>query len=413
MSRRALFILGCALLLGGGLLVIYLLQQLQPYDKLVNHGPAPEARANPYLAAELFLRQQKLQVQRADGLDELKTLPSAGRTLLLLGSRNRMTPGQSKRVLEWTAQGGHLIFVAEEIWDEDKQRSGDLLLDQLGIQQLLSEDLDQQDDSESAEDAEDAEDAQQVVPRQRLRKPARSPEHDYPQLTKLYLENEKAPAYLDFDTDFHLYDSQNRAHAWANSDGATHMLQLSHGDGLVTVLTDAWLWQNDEIGEYDHAWLLWYLTQDTAVTLLYRADRDDLLSLLLRNFPLALATLALLILFGLWHVGLRHGPLAEVVSRSRRQLEEHLRASAAFLLRHHGQAHLLQGLQRDIQRRARRRHPGFERLPVAEQWRVLGQLTRLPASAVAKAMRPAQPTQRSASEFTRQVAHLQTLRNAL
>ena len=134
MSRRALFILGCGLLLGGGLLVIYLLQQLHPYDKLVNHGPSPEARANPYLAAELFLRQQKLEVQRADGLDELKTLPSAGRTLLLLGSRNRMTPGQSKRVLEWTAQGGHLIFVAEEIWDEDKQRSGDLLLDQLGIQ---------------------------------------------------------------------------------------------------------------------------------------------------------------------------------------------------------------------------------------------------------------------------------------
>ena len=52
MSRRALFILGCGLLLGGGLLAIYLLQQLQPYDKLVNHGPAPEARANPYLAAD-------------------------------------------------------------------------------------------------------------------------------------------------------------------------------------------------------------------------------------------------------------------------------------------------------------------------------------------------------------------------
>ena len=67
MSRRALFILGCGLLLGGGLLVIYLLQQLHPYDKLVNHGPSPEARANPYLAAELFLRQQKLEVQRPDG----------------------------------------------------------------------------------------------------------------------------------------------------------------------------------------------------------------------------------------------------------------------------------------------------------------------------------------------------------
>ena len=74
------------------------------------------------------------------------------------------------------------------------------------------------------------------MPRQRLRKPARSPEHDYPQLTKLYLENEKAPAYLDFDTDYHLYDSQNRAHAWANSDGATvHWFGTAMG-GLIGML---------------------------------------------------------------------------------------------------------------------------------------------------------------------------------
>ncbi|MDT9165905.1 DUF4350 domain-containing protein, partial [Escherichia coli] len=82
-------------------------------------------------------------------------------------------------------------------------------------------------------------------------------EDRYPYLTKLYLENEQAPAYVDFDTDFHLYDAKNRAHAWANSDQATHMLQLYHGDGLVTVLTDAWIWRNDSIADYDNAWLLW------------------------------------------------------------------------------------------------------------------------------------------------------------
>ena len=30
----------------------------------------------------------------------------------------------------------------------------------------------------------------------------------YPELTQLYLENEDAPAYIEFDTDYHLYDSR-------------------------------------------------------------------------------------------------------------------------------------------------------------------------------------------------------------
>src|SRR5690606_18042872 len=147
--------------------------------------------------------------------------------------------------------------------------------------------------------------------------------------------------------------------------------------------------------------------------LLYRAERDSLATLLGQNFPEALLALALLIALVLWHVGQRQGPLQAPASRARRQLAEHLRGSADFLLRRSGQASLLQGLQRDIQRRARHRHPGFERLPVAEQWQVLGRLTRLPPSAISQAMRPLPRQRLSAADFTRQVAHLQTLRNAL
>ncbi|MFO6085494.1 hypothetical protein ACLBTQ_11760, partial [Pseudomonas aeruginosa] len=70
-------------------------------------------------------------------------------------------------------------------------------------------------------------------------------------------------------------------------------------------------------------------------------------------------------------------------------------------------------LQRDILRRARRRHPGFEQLGVAEQWQILGRMTRLPPSAISQAMRPYPAQRLSAADFTRQVAHLQSLRNAL
>ncbi|MEK1904218.1 MAG: DUF4350 domain-containing protein [Pseudomonas sp.] len=427
MTRRARILLAIALILALAGLGLYVLGKLQPYEETIKHGAAPEARANEYLAAEQFLRLQKITVSRADGLQVLPTLPAAGHTLMLLGSRHNMTPRQARQALDWAAQGGHLLFVAESIWDEEAGKSEDLLLDSLGIHQQLSEELDE--DSESDTDAsaasdedssaEAAEDEETESPADDEAQPAieeteEQAEADrYPELTKLYLENEEAPAYVDFDTEFHLYDTQNRAHAWANSGDSTHMLQLDHGKGLITVLTDAWIWQNDSIAEYDNAWLLWYLSQDSAVTLVYSSERDDLFSQLLRHFPAALAALALLVILLLWHVGMRHGPLQAPISHARRQLEEHLRGAADFLMRRVGQAHLLQNLQRDIQRRARHRHPGFERLPVAEQWQILGRLTRIPTSAISQAMRP-QGTQRlSAADFTRQVANLQTLRNAL
>lgn len=412
-----------------GLLLVALLwfgllaaQRLQPYEDTIDHGPSPEARANEYLAAELFLRQQKMTVKRTDGLDVLSALPSTGQTLLLFAPRHNMTPRQSQLVLEWAARGGHLVFVAEEIWDEEEGRSGDLLLDTLGIRQtsVYEDDEDSEESSEQAE-ADDSEPADQehqdepsgVEPDSEQQADEEVEEDRYPELTKVYLENEDAPAYAEFDTGYHLLDSEDRAYAWANSGDATHMLQLEHGKGLVTVLTDAWLWQNDSISEYDNAWLLWYLTQDSAVTLVYSTERDGLLSLLLKHYPAALAALALLIGSLLWHVGMRHGPLIEPPTHARRQLEEHLRAGADFLLRRVGQQHLLSSLQRDILRRARHRHPGFERLAVAEQWQVLGRLTRLPSGAVSAAMRPLPTKRLSAADFTRQVANLQTLRNAL
>ena len=417
MNRRLQFFLGAGLLLVLGLLGIYLLGKLTPYQETLEHGPDPEARANPYLAAEHFLRKQGLQVQRADGLEVMKDLPSVGQTLLLLGDRNRMTPKQAERLLTWAAKGGHLLFVAERLWDEEEGKSGDLLLDSLGIQQYESAELDEDaseatDEEASTEDETDAE--QQAEPMPDEQTPAATGEGNaYPELTQLYLENEEAPAYFNFDTDFHLYDAENRAHAWANSDAATHLLQLYHGDGLISVVSDSWIWQNLGIGEYDNAWLLWYMTQDSQVTLLYRADRDDLFSLLLEHFPQALVALALLLAFGLWHLGMRQGPLLQPASRNRRQLQEHLRGSADFLLRHNGQHSLLQGLQQDIQRRARHRHPGFERLAVAEQWQVLSRLMRQPSSVISQAMRPLPKQRLAAADFTRQVANLQTLRNAL
>lgn len=387
MSRRLWQVIGAFIALLVGALSIYLYLKATPYPAEIDHGPSPEAQANPYLAAEHFLRKQGLTVSHANGLDVLPTLDPHQHSLLLLGNRYNMTPRQIDQVLNWTQAGGRILFVAQSLWDEKTGQSNDLLLDRVQLHQSLSKDL-------------------------------KDPPPDilddrYPKLTKLYLEDEEAPAYANFDTAFHLEDPKNLAQAWANSGKATHMMQLNHGLGSIIVVTDADLWKTPAIDQYDNAWLLWYLTADTSVTLLFNTEHDSLLTLLWRYFPQALVALIALIGLGFWHAGVRRGPLQEPAAKGRRQLQEHLRASADFMLRRKGQQHLLQALQQDILRRVRRRHPGFEQLGVAEQWLVIARLSGQPTRAISQAMSPRPKQRLSSAHFSRQVAHLQTLRNAL
>jgi hypothetical protein len=381
------------------------LKKLEHYQETVDQGPSPEVRANPYLAAETFLRQRGISVRTIQALNTLPDTGEQAQTLMLLDTREKMTPAEVKRVLSWTRAGGRLLFVAEQLWDEEKGRSGDPLLDQLQIRQFLTRDLREQDKRREREQLKP------VIP---LSTPdVKAPPTPWPELTRLYVQNESDPAYMSFDPAFHLDDPQDHAQSWANSADATHMLQMVYGDGLITVLTDADLWKTRAIGKYDNAWLLWYLSQDSDVTMLLRTDHDDLFGLLWKYFPQALLALALCLGGGLWHAGMRQGPLQPEPSLARRQLGEHLRASADFILRRRGQQALLRALQQDILRRARQRHPGFDALPVTEQWQMLARVTRQPTSDIGHALRPRLEERLSSSEFTRQVAYLQTLRNAL
>jgi hypothetical protein len=385
MNRPLLWVgllLACLLGAGG----LYVWHKAIPYDEVVDRGPSPEALGNPYLAAEHFLREQGLVVDHANGLERLSDLPPKDRSLLLLGERGNMTPRQVDQLLDWAKSGGHLLVVAEALWDEETDKSGDLLLDRLYIHQTLSDEPDQ------------------LAPARKKKGP---------DLTKLYVDNETAPAYFSFDTDFNLTDPKHLAQFSANSAKSSHLMQLNLGQGSVTVVTDSDLWKTPGIGKHDNAWLLWYLNQGTGVTLLFNSDVDDLFTLLMRYFPQALVALAALIALALWQAGMRQGPIQAPAPKARRQLQEHLEASADFLLRRSGQGPLLHALQRDILRAARRRHPGFEHLDTAEQWQVLEHLTRQPSHVISQALGPLPAKRLSSADFSRQVACLQTLRNAL
>lgn len=165
MNRPLLWVglLVAGLLAAGG---FYAWHTAIPYQEVVDRGPSPEALANPYLAAEHFLRQQGLVVEHANSLERLASLSPKGNSLLLLGERSNMSPPQVDQLLQWTRAGGHLLLVAEALWDEDTGESGDLLLDRVQIHQSFSEEFDA---------------------------PAPARKKKTPDLTKLYVDNETAP----------------------------------------------------------------------------------------------------------------------------------------------------------------------------------------------------------------------------
>ena len=195
MSRHAGWLIGAVLAAVVGAFGFYLYAKAVPYEEVVEHGPSPEAQANPYLAAEHFLRQRGINVEHANSLDVLPTLEPRQHSLLLLGERTHMTPREVDRLMNWTRAGGRLLFVAEALWDDSAGNSGDLLLDRVRLRQFLSKDL--------------KEPAPELI------------KDRYPELTKLYLEDEEAPAYIGFDTDFHLEDPHNLAQAWARLCGSS------------------------------------------------------------------------------------------------------------------------------------------------------------------------------------------------
>ncbi|MBX8469770.1 DUF4350 domain-containing protein, partial [Pseudomonas sp. RIT778] len=102
MSRRTLWLLGGALIVALlGALGIYLYLKATPYQAEVDHGPSPAAQANPYLAAEIFLRERGIDVTHAESLAVLPDIDPRQHTLLMFNDRSKMTPRQVDQVLNW------------------------------------------------------------------------------------------------------------------------------------------------------------------------------------------------------------------------------------------------------------------------------------------------------------------------
>ncbi len=394
-------------------------------------GYRGEAARNAYLAAQRLLEQLGTPVRSFTDLSALSALPPEDGALIVPTARQALGRARAAELLDWVARGGHLVVVSWQLYD-DPERQPDLVLDPIGVRQFLNEPV--ADPSEP--DAPERQAPEREPPFERPpRAPEPAPQGPPPLITeasfvdlevepvaparaRAFFPDRDAPLEVEFDPGFRfeLAPEAAQRELFAVGDGCgVHWLTVPQGLGLVTALTDDYFLTTPEIGEWDHAELVYRLAhfdgRNGPVWIVFGDDYPSALALVLRHGWTVLVSGALLLALWLWSASRRFGPLAPDPPLERRELMEHVRAAGRFQWRRGAAKALLEATREALFARVRERHPTLASAAPAEQAEQLAELSGLSRAGVARAL--AYQTDTEAGRFAQNVATLEKIRRSL
>jgi hypothetical protein len=321
-------------------------------EKQVRSDMSLEARRNPMLAAEMFLTRLGLTVEHQSGREYLLQPPEDLGLLLVRDLGPPLTESAITNLLDWVERGGHL-FAAPSAQLQAGGQDG--LLEKFGVSLQFVE----------VEESEET--TQQFV---------------LPGLA------DSVEIERDLERRFEVDEDSAAVSPLVKAPG---FLLFPWGDGFVTLISDSGLFTNNRIGEHDHALLLAHMAADERhVWLLQRAEMPSLLSLIWRSAPQLLLTLVLLGFVSVWWMSRSSGPKLAISSSGRRDLLEHLQASAEFAWRNDLKAGLLEGARCQVEKRWLSAHPVLLKLDAEARCEWLAKRTGLNPTAIFKALYPGQ-----------------------
>ena len=376
----------------------------------VPRGYVGEAAQNHYLAAERLLDRMGMRAESFGDVGVLATLPPETGTLVLPTPRRAVDARTSERLLQWVERGGHLVVDTWELWDDPKRRP-DPILDTVGVHQFLNANG----GSDSGGDAGGA--APAPEPGAPDEGDAGDDDSDAP-VAEVEFPDRETPLRVRFDPQFRLELDERASEAIIleiADDAGTHWVTLRHGKGLITGLTDDYFMTQPQIGDLDHAELVYRLSRlgghRGPVWFVYGDQRPSVFQLVWRHGWMVAASALALLLLWLWSASRRFGPIAEEPASARRELMEHVRAAGLLQWRRGGSGALLGAVRDAVLARMRERHPGFASLSPGEQARRLATLSGVAEARVADAL--AFQSEPDPGRFAAKIAILEKLRRSL
>ncbi|MBB5211547.1 DUF4350 domain-containing protein [Microbulbifer hydrolyticus] len=382
LSRIAI-VWGVLLLAAACALFLYFFER---HTEEVDLGFGPEARRNPYLAAQRFLDRLDIGHRRADNISVITTLDDRD-ALFLASSSQIYNPDRLRELLDWVDAGGHAIVIAHRGRGDNEQ---DLLLEALELE-VTSGDLDlyfnrqvrevfgeeaselqdktiselmrdhnrKLDEKDSENTSGESPDSAEPDIEGSVSTP-RNPDVDPERLVNLtsdsgpsyaiYFNPEKVFAHemMGKGTDADVNGALLHWVPFQNMPTQSPLVYYERGRGRLTLMTDGGLWQNDRIGEFDHAYFLAHLVGDRELVMITR-PRFDTLGTLIQRYALELFFAGLLALAA-WiaNRSRRFGPLTPPPAAERRSLLEHIRACGHFYWRQNRGVSLFDGARKPL-----------------------------------------------------------------
>lgn len=347
--RIVRLLVGGALAIAAAWAAAWLAANFELATREAHSGYTVAARRNPLLAAERFLRAVGVEAASVSGSTLWRQPPAAGDVLVVYRSPAR---SGDRRLREWVEAGGHLIIGAVS----NGERTLPRLLDELGVQ---------------------------------VRDAQRSPDRPPVLALPFSFSGLDLPAMVLLSSGHYLEDTSGRAtDQLGQPTDSGHLLRYALGRGQVTVLNDNRFLANDLIGKLDHALVLALLVGSAPgkVWLVHDVQMPSLAALAWQYAPHALAALLVTALLWLWSLGARLGPLLPPAVAPRRDIGEHLAASADYLWRLDRAQGLFEANRRRIEQGWLARHFMLRHLTQEERCAWIAARSGLSARAVRRAL---------------------------
>lgn len=337
---------------------------------------SPQAQRNPFFAAELFLIELGYEVESFRARDLTARLPAPSDALLVRRLPADFTDQQRIALKEWLYAGGVLILTPPS-FDEDDEINNAFLAD-LGVQLRTA----RKDDSPDSECDGDA----CVASKDNTSEEATEGESGY-QTVAMLLTGEPEPIHAAFRQGRVLRDGDLWAEERFGSSQGTHLLTFATGRGRVYVLSDLDLFTNGRIKELDHAFLLSHLVAGSRkVWIQYGIDTPSLPLLLWQKIPFILVSLGVLLLLMGWRLFLYTGPRLNLDKVQRRNLLEHIDATADYAWRLDRGYRLFDHNRVALEQAWRKRHPGLNMMDNRQRAEWIAEKTGMAARAVERSL---------------------------
>ncbi|WP_444996791.1 DUF4350 domain-containing protein [Aliikangiella sp. IMCC44359] len=320
------------------------------YEK--NIGYSEEAKRNPFLAAEFYLKKLNIKFENKQDFSIFDSEIGQYDTILINNSRVGVSAKQREQMLAWVKQGGHLVLLATEFYEYDFNASRDKFLDELGVRYYPFEK-----ESFSSEDED---------------------------LTYLTFSGYEKETEIHFHSSGYIDDTSGDASFKGGTDYAEQLIQYDIEEGLVTVLVDFSIWNNQRIDKHDHALFLSQLIGSSEKAwLISNRLQPSLLALMIKYAPLVVISFVIILVTILFSQVWRRGASRQDDSASQREIMQHIAAAGEFSYRNDNGGRLIRTLIEMIDLRMIQLVHGYKQLSLNKRLEKLSEITQLDKSKLA------------------------------